>query len=75
MLMISLALPLPAVARQALVLQAAAPTAISVLLMAESEQLNAAAPAQLILRSTLLALISVPLWSLLVRPLGGTPGM
>ena len=30
MLMISLALPLPAVARQALVLQAAAPTAISV---------------------------------------------
>ena len=43
--------------------------------MAESEQLNASAPAQLILRSTLLALISVPLWSLLIRPLGGTPGM
>ena len=75
MLMVSLVLPLPGVARQALVLQAAAPTAISVLLMAESEQLNAAASAQLILRSTLLALISVPLWSLLIRPLGGTPGM
>ncbi len=75
MLMISLVLPLPGFARQALVLQAAAPTAISVLLMAESEQLNAAAPAQMILRSTLLALISVPLWSLLIRPLSGTPGM
>jgi len=75
MLLISLALPLPGVARQALVLQAAAPTAISVLLMAESEHVNVAAPAQLILRSTVLALISVPLWSLLIRPLGGTPGM
>ena len=75
MLLISLGLPLPGVARQALVLQAAAPTAISVLLMAESEHVNVAAPAQLILRSTVLALISVPLWSLLIRPLGGTPGM
>ena len=75
MLLISLALPLPGVARQALVLQAAAPTAISVLLMAESEHVNVAAPAQLILHSTVLALISVPLWSLLIRPLGGTPGM
>ena len=73
MLLISLALPLPGYARQALILQAAAPTAISVLLIAESEQLNAAAPAQLILNSTLAALISVPLWSLLISPLSGTP--
>ena len=54
-------------------LQAAAPTAISVLLIAESEQLNAAGPAQLILNSTLVALISVPLWGLLLGPLNGTP--
>lgn len=73
MLVISMALPLPGYARQALVLQAAAPTAISVLLIAESEQLNAAAPAQLILNSTLVALISVPIWSVLISPLNGTP--
>ena len=75
MLLLSLAFPIPGYARQALVLQAAAPTAISVLLIAESEQMNAAAAAQLILNSTLVALISVPLWSLLVGPLNGTPGM
>lgn len=74
MLVISLAIPLPGYARQALVLQAAAPTAISVLLIAESEHLNAAGPARLILISTLSALISVPVWSLLVSPLSGTPG-
>ena len=73
MLVITHALPLPGYARQALVLQAAAPTAISVLLIAESEQLNAAGPAQLILNSTLVALISVPLWGLLLGPLNGTP--
>jgi hypothetical protein len=61
-----MALPLPGYARQALVLQAAAPTAISVLLIAESEQLNTSAPAQLILISTLLGLISVPLWGQLL---------
>ena len=72
-LLISLSLPLPGYARQALVLQAAAPTAISVLLIAESEQQRAAEPAQLILNSTLLALISVPIWSLLLSPLHGTP--
>ena len=73
MLLISLAFPLPGYARQALVLQAAAPTAISVLLIAESEQVNSARPAQLILISTLLALISVPIWGLLISPLNGTP--
>ena len=74
MLIISLAFPLPGYARQALVLQAAAPTAISVLLIAESEQLNAARTAQLILISTLTALLSVPIWSLLLSPLSGTHG-
>ena len=71
MLLISLVFPLPGYARQALVLQAAAPTAISVLLIAESEQLNGARSAQLILISTLAALISVPIWSLLISPLSG----
>ena len=66
MLVISLALPLPGYARQALVLQAAAPTAISVLLIAESEHVNTSAPAQLILISTLLGLVSVPLWGQLL---------
>ena len=74
MLLISLAFPLPGYARQALVLQAAAPTAISVLLIAESEQLNASRTAQLILISTLAALFSVPIWSLLLSPLSGTHG-
>ena len=74
MLLISLVFPLPGYARQALVLQAAAPTAISVLLIAESEQLNGARSAQLILISTLAALISVPIWSVLISPLSGTPG-
>ncbi len=73
-LLISLACPLPGYARQALVLQAAAPTAISVLLIVESEQLNATGPSQLILISTMAALISVPLWGLLVSPLSGIPG-
>ena len=74
MLLISLAFPLPGYARQALVLQAAAPTAISVLLIAESEQLNASRTAQLILISTLAALFSVPIWGLLLSPLSGTHG-
>lgn len=69
MLLISLSLPLPLLARKALVLQAAAPTAISVLLMAESEQCDAAPSAQLVLRSTLIALVSVPLWSVVLNRL------
>ena len=57
-------------ARQALVLQAAAPTAISVLLMAETEQADSTAVAQLIWRSTLMALITVPIWAVLLKTLG-----
>lgn len=69
MLLISLPLPLPLLAKKALVLQAAAPTAISVLLIAESGRCDASASAQLILRSTLIALISVPLWSVVLNRL------
>jgi predicted permease len=52
---LSLILPISSIARQALVLQAAAPTAISVLLIAETEQADSTAAAQLIWRSTLVA--------------------
>ena len=64
-------LPLSTLSRQALVLQGAAPAAISVLLMAEHSGKDADRAARLILRSTLLALISVPLWwYLLLQPSG-----
>ena len=66
---LSLILPINAFARQALVLQAAAPTAISVLLMAETEQADSSAAAKLIWRSTLLALVTVPLWAVLLKTL------
>ncbi|MBM5806415.1 MAG: malate transporter [Cyanobacteria bacterium M_surface_10_m2_179] len=59
------ALGWPAVLRDALVLQAAAPTAMSVLLLAEAcpQQSRECIPAaQLVLWSTLLSLVSVPLW-------------
>jgi predicted permease len=55
--------------RDALVLQAAAPTAMSVLLLAEAstQQSRESLPAaQLVLWSTLLSLISVPLWAWLL---------
>lgn len=70
MFALSLVLPISPVARQALVLQAAAPSAISVLLMAETEQADVDLAAQLIWRSTLLAIITVPVWSLLLWTLG-----
>jgi predicted permease len=66
---LSLVLPISAFARQALVLQAAAPTAISVLLMAETEQADSSAAAQLIWRSTLLAMVTVPIWAVLLKTL------
>jgi hypothetical protein len=55
--------------RDALVLQAAAPTAMSVLLMAEAspqKSRESLPAAQLVLWSTLLSLISVPLWAWLL---------
>ena len=64
-LLASHSLPLATPVRQALVLQAAAPTAMSVLLLAEAspQQGREVIPAaQLVLWSTLLSLLSVPLW-------------
>lgn len=67
---ISLMLPISTAARQALVLQAAAPTAISVLLIAETEQADSDGAAKLILRSTILAMITVPIWAILLQSMG-----
>ena len=59
---------------QALVLQGATPASISMLLMAEQAGRDAEQAASLLLRSTLLALISVPLWWLVLMQTLGTPG-
>jgi predicted permease len=68
MLALSLLTPLPALARQAVVLQAAAPTAMSVVLLAEHGNGRETIPAaRLVLWSTLLALVSVPLWWALLQ--------
>jgi predicted permease len=56
------ALALPPLDRQALVLQGAAPTALSVLLMAEAHQDSAPAASTLVISSTLAAMVTVPLW-------------
>jgi predicted permease len=64
-LLASQGLPLSTAMRQALVLQAAAPTAMSVLLLAEGSQQKSREvipAAQLVLWSTLVSLLSVPLW-------------
>jgi len=84
MLFLAALFRLPLVARDAVVLQAAAPTAISVLLISESAwagtgagegQLPAGqveAAAGLVLWSTVLAVLTVPLWWWLLRgPLAG----
>ncbi|MCP9932134.1 malate transporter [Cyanobium sp. AMD-g] len=84
MLLLASLLGLPSLLRDAVVLQAAAPTAVSVLLLTEAagvglqesafakQQGAAEAVAALVLWSTALALVSVPLWWLLLRgPLRG----
>ena len=60
----------PPLVRDVLVLQAAAPTAISVLLIAEASSRDVSEAAGLVFASTLLALLSVPLWWLLLQALG-----
>ena len=62
MLAITASLQLPALMVQALTLQAAAPTAISILLIAEAVRHNQAIAASLVLRTTLMAAISTPIW-------------
>jgi len=60
----------PPLVRDVLVLQAATPTAISVLLIAEASSQDVSQAAGLVFASTLLALVSVPLWWLLLQALG-----
>jgi predicted permease len=56
------ALALPPLDRQALVLQGAAPTALSVLLMAEAHRESVPSASALVISSTLAAMVTVPLW-------------
>ena len=51
----------------ALVLQAATPTAISVLLLAEASGQEQQVAASLVARSTLISLVTVPIWFLLLQ--------
>jgi predicted permease len=60
-------LRLPPLDRQALVLQGAAPTALSVLLMAEAEREAVPLASTMVLVSTLAALVTVPLWWSVMR--------
>jgi len=80
-LALGLVLRLPALLLVPLVLQAAAPTAVSVLLLSEAAGVAARAevrrPAALVLWSTLAALVTVPLWAWLlqwVTPAAGGAG-
>ncbi len=63
MLVLCSALGLPMLMRNALVLQAATPTAISVLLLAEGIGKDQELASALVFCSTLLAIITVPIWS------------
>jgi predicted permease len=74
LLLVTALLPLPELVGDAVVLQAAAPTAISVLLIGEAAEARgrrgeAAPAAALVLWSTLAALVTVPLWGLLLASL------
>ncbi|KGG12145.1 MULTISPECIES: AEC family transporter [Prochlorococcus] len=66
MLFMCLMLRLPSLMRSALVLQAAAPTAISVLLIAEKFSCDKDKATWLVALSTLTALITIPIWALIL---------
>ena len=67
MLALSMMLNLPILMRNALVLQAATPTAISVLLLAEVSGEGEEVAALLVAWSTLIAIFTVPIWFLLLH--------
>ena len=67
MLIISSAIRLPSVMREALVLQAAAPTAISILLISQAASRDEKEATSLVVFSTIIALISIPAWLLILR--------
>lgn len=60
-------LRLPPLDREALVLQGAAPTALSVLLLAEAERVAVPLASTVVLLSTCAALVTVPLWWSVMR--------
>lgn len=66
-LLLALLLRLPPLLLAPLVLQAAAPTAVSVLLLTETAEADPQPPAALVLWSTVVAVASVPLWAWLLR--------
>ena len=67
MLIISSVIRLPNVMREALVLQSAAPTAISVLLISQAASRDEEEATSLVVLSTLIALISIPVWLMILR--------
>ena len=67
MLIISSVIRLPSVMREALVLQAAAPTAISILLISQAASRDEKEATSLVVFSTIIALISIPAWLLILR--------
>ena len=67
MLIISSAIRLPSVMREALVLQAAAPTAISILLISQAASRDEKEATSLVVFSTITALIAIPAWLLILR--------
>ena len=67
MLIISSAIRLPSVMREALVLQAAAPTAISILLISQAASRDEKEATSLVVFSTITALISIPTRLLILR--------
>ena len=67
MLIISAAIRLPNVMREALVLQSAAPTAISVLLISQAASRDEEEATSLVVLSTIIALISIPAWLMILR--------
>ncbi len=67
MLIISTAFRLPNVMREALVLQSAAPTAISVLLISQAASRDEEEATSLVVLSTIFAFISIPTWLMILR--------
>ena len=67
MLIICSIIRLPSVIQDALVLQAAAPTAISVLLISQAASRNEEEAISLVVFSTICSLITIPAWYLILR--------
>ncbi|WP_269622707.1 AEC family transporter [Prochlorococcus marinus] len=67
MLGICLSIGMNNIMRNALVLQAAAPTALSILLIAESSERNQDIARSLVVWSTLSSLITIPIWSFVLQ--------